>query len=73
MDESEQVDMVLGDGARDRGAQADRISPVPEQGAGVGYVRLEASPEPIRVRAAYVSDIDIHNMVTLFTDHWETA
>ena len=27
LDESEQVDMVLGDGARDRGALADQISP----------------------------------------------
>ncbi|MFC4062394.1 FtsK/SpoIIIE domain-containing protein [Planomonospora corallina] len=62
LDESEQVDMVLGDGARDRGALADHISPVPQQGAGVGYVRLEASPEPIRVRAAYVSDADIRAM-----------
>src|SRR5208337_4318239 len=54
LDESDQVDMVLGDGARDRGALADQISPVPWTGAGVGYVRLEASPDPVRVRAAYV-------------------
>jgi hypothetical protein len=39
LDESDQVDMVLGDGARDRGALADQISP-PPTGAGVGYVRL---------------------------------
>ena len=26
---------------------------------GVGYVRLEASPDPVRVRAAYVTDADI--------------
>ncbi|WP_055483139.1 FtsK/SpoIIIE domain-containing protein [Sphaerimonospora mesophila] len=64
LDESEQVDMVLGDGARDRGALADHISPVPELGAGIGYVRLETSPDPIRVRAAYVSDTDIRTMVT---------
>lgn len=63
LDESEQVDMVLGDGARDRGALADLISPRPERGAGVGYVRLETSPDPIRVRAAYVSDEDIRVMV----------
>ncbi|GAA3085981.1 FtsK/SpoIIIE domain-containing protein [Streptosporangium carneum] len=63
LDESEQVDMVLGDGARDRGALADHISPVPRQGAGVGFVRLEASPDPIRVRAAYVSDDAIRAMV----------
>ncbi|TQS29071.1 FtsK/SpoIIIE domain-containing protein [Microbispora sp. KK1-11] len=66
LDESEQVDMVLGDGARDRGALADHISPVPELGAGVGYVRLETSPDPLRVRAAYVSDADIRAMVAEF-------
>ena len=62
LDESDQVDMVLGDGARDRGALADEISPLPEVGAGVGYVRLEATPDPVRVRAAYVTDTDIRAM-----------
>ncbi|MEV8635598.1 FtsK/SpoIIIE domain-containing protein [Streptosporangium sp. NPDC051023] len=66
LDESEQVDMVLGDGARDRGALADHISPIPEQGAGIAYVRLETSPDPIRARAAYVSDDDIRDMVAVF-------
>ncbi len=41
------------------GALADQISPLPWVGAGVGYVRLEASPDPVRVRAAYVTDTDI--------------
>lgn len=63
LDEDEQVDMVLGDGARDRGALADQISSIPEIGAGVGFVRLETSPDPVRVRAAYVSDDDIRDMV----------
>ncbi|MGI5324835.1 FtsK/SpoIIIE domain-containing protein [Actinomadura nitritigenes] len=63
LDEDEQVDMVLGDGARDRGALADQISSVPEIGAGVGFVRLETVPDPVRVRAAYVSDDDIRDMV----------
>ncbi|MEV7804505.1 FtsK/SpoIIIE domain-containing protein [Microbispora sp. NPDC088329] len=67
LDESEQVDMVLGDGARDRGALADHISPIPELGAGIGYVRLETSPDPIRVRAAYVSDEDIRAMAATFS------
>jgi S-DNA-T family DNA segregation ATPase FtsK/SpoIIIE len=62
LDESDQVDMVLGDGARDRGALADEISPIPETGAGVGYVRLEGSPHVVRVRAAYVADEDIRAM-----------
>ena len=65
LDESDQVDMVLGDGARDRGALADEISPLPEVGAGVGYVRLEASPDPVRVRAAYVTDQDIRAMAEI--------
>ena len=73
LDESDQVDMVLGDGARDRGALADQISPDPWTGAGVGYVRLEASPGPVRVRAAYVTDDDIDAMVAAVTgggDAW---
>ncbi|TDD75337.1 cell division protein FtsK [Actinomadura darangshiensis] len=65
LDEDEQVDMVLGDGARDRGAFADQISSIPQIGAGVGFVRLEASPDPVRVRAAYVCDADIRAMVAL--------
>jgi DNA segregation ATPase FtsK/SpoIIIE, S-DNA-T family len=67
LDESDQVDMVLGDGARDCGALADQISPDPWTGAGVGYVRLEASPDPVRVRAAYVTDDDINAMVAAVT------
>ena len=39
LDESDQVDMVLGDEARDRGALADEISPLPLVGAGVGRLR----------------------------------
>jgi DNA segregation ATPase FtsK/SpoIIIE, S-DNA-T family len=62
LDEPEQVDLVLGDGARDRGALADLISPLPETGAGVAYIRLEAHPDPVRARAAWVSDTDIRAM-----------
>ena len=39
-----------------------RSHPLPYTGAGVGYVRLEASPDPVRVRAAYVTDADIMAM-----------
>jgi DNA segregation ATPase FtsK/SpoIIIE, S-DNA-T family len=59
LDEPEQVDMVLGDGARDRGATADLISTDPATGAGVAYVRLATDPDPVRVRAAWVADEDI--------------
>jgi S-DNA-T family DNA segregation ATPase FtsK/SpoIIIE len=62
LDEPEQADMVLGDGARDRGALAHLIPTDPEVGAGVAYVRLEADPDPVRVRAAWVSDDDIRVM-----------
>jgi S-DNA-T family DNA segregation ATPase FtsK/SpoIIIE len=64
LDEPEQVDMVLGDGARDRGALAELISTDAATGAGVAYVRLETDPDPVRVRAAWVTDADIRSMVT---------
>ena len=67
LDEPAQVDLVLGDGAHDRGARCEDISADPATGAGVGYVRLEASPDPVRVRAAFVSDTDIQAMVTTGT------
>jgi DNA segregation ATPase FtsK/SpoIIIE, S-DNA-T family len=67
LDEPSQVDMVLGDGARDRGAFCDEISADPRTGAGVAYVRLEAAPDPVRVRAAFVSDDDIRAMTITYT------
>ena len=62
LDEPEQVDMVLGDGARDRGATCELISSDPATGAGVAFVRLEADPDPVRVRAGWVTDADIRAM-----------
>jgi S-DNA-T family DNA segregation ATPase FtsK/SpoIIIE len=62
LDEPEQVDMVLGDGARDRGAACELISPDPAVGAGVAFIRLEADPDPVRVRAGWVTDTDIRAM-----------
>jgi DNA segregation ATPase FtsK/SpoIIIE, S-DNA-T family len=62
LDEPEQVDMVLGDGARDRGALADQISTNETTAAGVAYVRLADDPDPVRVRAAWVTDTDIRAM-----------
>jgi len=59
--EDTQVDMVLGRSARQRGAECDRI---PASLPGVGYVALEGHREPVRVRAAYVSDEDLAAMVT---------
>src|SRR5260370_8666907 len=67
LDEPSQVDMVLGDGARDSGARCEEISSNPLVGAGVGYVRLEAAPDPVRVRAAFVSDDDIRAMAAAYS------
>ena len=57
------VDMVLGDGARERGALADEI-PGDEAHAGIGFVIDQGSRLPIRFRAAYVSDEEIDELVT---------
>ena len=47
--------MVLGDGARDRGATCELIPADPSTGAGVAFVRLEPDPDPVRVRAGWVT------------------
>jgi S-DNA-T family DNA segregation ATPase FtsK/SpoIIIE len=65
LDEADQVDLVLGPGARDRGALADQISTIPQVGAGVAYVKLATHPDPVRVRAGWVTDTDIRAMTAL--------
>ncbi|ASO21544.1 S-DNA-T family DNA segregation ATPase FtsK/SpoIIIE [Actinoalloteichus hoggarensis] len=55
-------DMVLGDGARERGAIADQL-PAEESAAGIGFRRDQRSRVPRRVRAAYTSDDDIKELV----------
>jgi S-DNA-T family DNA segregation ATPase FtsK/SpoIIIE len=55
-----EVDMVLGDGAREQGAYCDRI---PAGLPGVGYVRVDGVREPTRIRAGHVRDDDIAAMV----------
>jgi S-DNA-T family DNA segregation ATPase FtsK/SpoIIIE len=61
--ESTEVDMVLGDGMRDRGALCDLI---PVELPGVGYVVLNGVAEPVRVRASNITDDDIDAMADLF-------
>jgi S-DNA-T family DNA segregation ATPase FtsK/SpoIIIE len=68
LDEPTQVDLVLGDGAHERGARCEEIAADPATGAGVGYLRLETDPDPVRVRAAFVTDDDIHAMTASLTD-----
>lgn len=61
--EASQVDLVLGDGARKRGAKCDHIS---ETAPGVGYVAETGSKAITRVRAAYLTDDDIRRLATTF-------
>jgi S-DNA-T family DNA segregation ATPase FtsK/SpoIIIE len=68
LDEPEQTDMVLGDGARDRGAACELISSNPAVGAGVAFVRTESDPDPVRVRAGWVSDHDILTLASYCRD-----
>jgi S-DNA-T family DNA segregation ATPase FtsK/SpoIIIE len=59
-------DMVLGDGARDRGALADHI-PLGEDHAGIGFVVEQHSRRPRRIRAGHVTDADIDELVRTCT------
>ncbi|MGH3864554.1 MAG: FtsK/SpoIIIE domain-containing protein [Pseudonocardiaceae bacterium] len=58
------VGMVLGEGAYERGAWANRIT---ETDAGVGYVFGEGIREPLRVRAGWVPDQTIKHLEALVT------
>jgi len=62
--EAEQADLILGAGSRNRGAFTDRISP---SSPGVGYVNLDGTPEPVRVRFTHITDADITNLVHRYT------
>jgi DNA segregation ATPase FtsK/SpoIIIE, S-DNA-T family len=66
LDDESQVDMVLGDGALERGAACHLISPDEHAGAGTGYVLEEGHPWPVRVRAGHITDNDI----TAMTQRW---
>ena len=57
--EDSHVDMVLGDGARDRGAACHLI---PANLPGVGFVHVEGAHEPVRMRFSYLADDDITDM-----------
>ncbi|MGH3807194.1 MAG: FtsK/SpoIIIE domain-containing protein [Pseudonocardiaceae bacterium] len=59
------VSMVLGDGAYERGAWANRIT---ETEAGVGYVFGEGIREPLRVRAGWVPDQTIKHLEAFVAD-----
>jgi len=57
--EDSHVDMVLGDGALERGAACHLI---PDTLPGIAYVQVEGAREPVRVRFSYLSDDDIVDM-----------
>jgi S-DNA-T family DNA segregation ATPase FtsK/SpoIIIE len=50
------VNLVLGPGARNRGALCDQI---PDTLPGVGYVAVDGIAEPVRVRFSHVTDANI--------------
>ncbi len=56
LDEPAQVDMVLGEGVRDRGAAAHHIE---EATPGIAWVKVDGRREPDRVRAFHVTDTDL--------------
>ncbi|WP_216205490.1 FtsK/SpoIIIE domain-containing protein [Amycolatopsis aidingensis] len=64
LDEKQQVDMVLGDGVRERGATAHEIS---EQTPGVAWAKEDGRREPFRARAFHVTDDDLDELVTTVT------
>jgi S-DNA-T family DNA segregation ATPase FtsK/SpoIIIE len=68
--EDVQVDMALGRGARQRGAECDRIlASLP----GVGYVLPDGAPEAERVRAGWVTDGDLTEMCARWPAPTDTA
>jgi DNA segregation ATPase FtsK/SpoIIIE, S-DNA-T family len=61
LDEPAQVDMVLGDGVRKRGANAHEIS---ESTPGVAWVKEDGKREPVRARVFHVTDDHLAQLVT---------
>ena len=64
MTETTQTAMVLGQGAREAGAECDLIA---DATPGVGYVMVDGSAHPQRVRAFHVTDADITDLITRFS------
>ncbi len=63
MTEATQTAMVLGQGARDAGAECDLIA---DATPGVGYMMIDGTADPIRVRAFHVTDRDIALLARTF-------
>jgi S-DNA-T family DNA segregation ATPase FtsK/SpoIIIE len=63
LSEADHVGLVLGSGARDRGARCDQI---PESLPGLGYVGIDGITEPVRVRFSHITDAHIAKLVARY-------
>ena len=67
VESAQEVDMVLGSGAVELGAKAHLIEPATESNgyatAGIGYIRTDGEPAPVRVRAPFIGDSRIETWV----------
>jgi DNA segregation ATPase FtsK/SpoIIIE, S-DNA-T family len=70
LDEPAQVDMVLGDGVRKRGANAHEIS---ESTPGVAWVKEDGKREPVRARVFHVTDDHLAQLVAYVTGRAELS
>jgi S-DNA-T family DNA segregation ATPase FtsK/SpoIIIE len=59
--EAEQVHLVMGHGARDRGARCDAI---PECLPGIAFVVVDGIAEPVRVRFCHITDQHIGDLIS---------
>ncbi|MGH4009281.1 MAG: FtsK/SpoIIIE domain-containing protein [Pseudonocardiaceae bacterium] len=59
LDEAKQVDMVLGEGVRERGAAAQEIS---EDAPGVAWAKIDGRRDPDRARAFHTTDADLDQL-----------
>ena len=64
LDEPVQVDMVLGDGVRQRGAAAHEIS---EDTPGVAWTKIDGRRDPQRARAFHSTDADLDDLCDYIT------
>jgi S-DNA-T family DNA segregation ATPase FtsK/SpoIIIE len=67
LDEASQVDMVLGDGVRQRGAAAHEIS---EDTPGVAWAKIDGRRDPDRVRAFHTTDADLDELSAYVLSGW---
>jgi S-DNA-T family DNA segregation ATPase FtsK/SpoIIIE len=70
LDEPQQVDMVLGEGVRQRGATAHEIS---EDTPGVAWAKVDGRREPARARAFHTTDADLDELCAYVTAGWHDA